>query len=174
MAKFVFNLASILSIKEKMEDLKKNEMARAIMELEAEKAKLLMLEQTRALCIQSFRDSINTGVKPDDIRRHNVYLDKLKVLIAEQKEAIIRAEAKVEEKRLELVEAMRERKSLDRLKENEYEEYLVEDKKIEQKSIDEVVSYKTAAKSTIKIADRLAAKGLGKMAVKTKSTLGVE
>ncbi|MDR2167851.1 MAG: flagellar export protein FliJ [Clostridiales bacterium] len=147
MAKFNFKLAPILSIKEKIEDLKKNELAKAIMALEAEKAKLAQLRQTRADCIESFRNSINTGVKPIDIRQHNIFLDRLKVLIREQKEAIVRAEAKVEEARLALVEAMRERKSLDKLKENDYEEYLVEEKKAEQKGIDEVVSYKTAVLS---------------------------
>jgi len=144
MAKFVFSLAAILSIKEKMEELKKNELAKAIMALEAEKARLVQLENTRADCIESFRASIDTGVKPLDLKQHNHYLDKLKLWIKAQKVAISIAEAFVEEKRQELVEAMRERKALDKLKENDYNEYLIEEKKAEQKSIDEIVSYKTA------------------------------
>ena len=146
MAKFNFGLSSILSIKEKIEDLKKNEMAKAIMELEAEKERLRYLEQIRHDTIASFRESLNMGVKPEDIKQHNYYLDKLKLMIKAQKLAIVRAEEKVEQCRLALVEAMRERKSLDKLRENEYEEYLVEEKKEEQKAIDEVVSYKTAVK----------------------------
>jgi len=144
MAKFNFKLASILSIKEKMEDLKKNEFGKAVMALEAEKARLVVLQDTKMLCIQSFRDSLATGVKPDDLAQHNTYIDRLKVLIKQQEQAILRAEEYVEVKRLELVEAMRERKTMDTLKDHAYEAYLEEEKQAEQKVIDEIVSYKTA------------------------------
>ncbi|MCL2753790.1 MAG: flagellar export protein FliJ [Defluviitaleaceae bacterium] len=146
MAKFSFKLSSILNIKEKMEDLKKNEFGKAMMALEAEKARLATLQDTKSLCIQSFRDSLATGVKPDDLQQHNIYIDRLKVLIKQQKLVIIKAEEFVEVKRLELVEAMRERKTMDTLKENAYEEHLAEEKQSEQKVIDEIVSYKTATK----------------------------
>jgi len=146
MAKFTFALASILSIKEKMEDLKKNELAKAIMALEKEKERLKHLELTRINCIESFRSSINTGISPLDIKQHNHFLDNLKKRIAAQKIAIQIAERFVEEKRLELVEAMRERKALEKLKENAYNEYLIEEKQAEQKVIDEIVSYKTATR----------------------------
>jgi len=142
MAKFNFSLAPILRVKEKVEDLKKNEMAKAILALEAEKQRLVMLEETRANCIESFRESLNSGVKPEDVKHHNQYLDKLKIWIKAQHVAIQIAEAFVEQKRLELVEAMKERKALDKLKENDYNEFLIEEKKEEQKSIDEIVSYK--------------------------------
>jgi len=146
MAKFNFKLKSILNIKEKMEDLKKNEFGKAVMALEAEKARLAALEDTKVLCIQSFRNSIEGGISPDDLRQHNLFIDKLKILIKQQIAAIKRAEEYVETKRLELVEAMRERKTMDTLKDNAYEEFLAEEKQSEQKTIDEIVSYKTATK----------------------------
>jgi len=147
MAKFNFKLASILNIKEKMEDLKKNEFGKAVRELEEERAKLARLEQMKVDCIQSFRDNLSSGVKSDDIKQHNIYLDRLKILIRMQHEAIRKAEMKVEEKRLELVEAMRERKALDILKENAYDEFLTEEKQEEQKIVDEIVSYRSAKKT---------------------------
>ncbi|MCL2170430.1 MAG: flagellar export protein FliJ [Defluviitaleaceae bacterium] len=146
MAKFSFKLASILSIKEKMEDLKKNEMAKAIQALEREKQRLRELVQTRLDCIDSFRNSINTGVKPEDIKSHNQYLEKLKMMIKAQEMVVEMATAFVEQKRLELVEAMREKKAMEKLKENAYEQHVIEEKQEEQKSIDEIVSYKTAVK----------------------------
>ena len=146
MAKFKFSLASILNIKEKMEDLKKNEFGKALMALEAEKVRLEALIQERINCIESFRESLAQGVNPLDIKQHNNYLDNLKKRIIAQRMAVNIAEAFAEEKRKELVEAMRERKALDKLKENDYEQYLIEEKQEEQKSIDEIVSYKTATK----------------------------
>ena len=148
MAKFNFRLAPILRIKEKVEDLKKNEFGKAIVELEGERTRLAALEGDRTACIQSFRASLNKGVAPDEIRQHNIYLDKLKVLIKQQHIVIARAEEKVEQKRKELVEAMRDRKALDVLKENERLEFLEEEKRSEQKSVDEIVSYKVASKVT--------------------------
>ena len=145
MAKFNFKLESVLRLREKLEDLKKNEFGAAIRALEKEKAELLRLEQYKADTIESFKCSICEGIEPDDIHHHNNYLAKLKVLIKQQHIAIKKAEAFVELKRLELVEAMRDRKSLDILKENKFEEYIAEEKQAEQKIIDEVVSYKGSA-----------------------------
>ena len=146
MAKFSFKLASILSIKEKMEDLKKNEMAKAIQALEREKQRLRELVQTRLDCIDSFRESINSGVKPEDIKSHNQYLERLKMMIKAQEMVVEIATAFVEQKRLELVEAMREKKAMEKLKENAFEQHMIEEKQDEQKSIDEIVSYKTAVR----------------------------
>ncbi|MCL2854282.1 MAG: flagellar export protein FliJ [Defluviitaleaceae bacterium] len=142
MAKFVFRLASVLSVREKVEELKKNEFGKAVMELEQERAKLIHLERVRMECIESFRNGLHKGVKPDEIRQHNLFLDRMKILIREQKAAIQLAEQRVEEKRIELVEAMKNRKALDVLKENDYEEFLNEEKQAEQKVIDEIVSYR--------------------------------
>ncbi|MCL2620099.1 MAG: flagellar export protein FliJ [Defluviitaleaceae bacterium] len=142
MAKFNFRLASVLSVREKVEDLKKNEFGKAIMILEQEKARLAQLEQTRMDCIESFREGLHNGVSPHDVKQHNLFLDRMKKLIQQQYVVIHLAEIQVEEKRAELVEAMKDRKALDVLKENDYEEFLNEEKQAEQKVIDEIVSYR--------------------------------
>jgi len=151
--KFNFNLAPILSIKEKMEDLRKNEFGKAVRELEDERQRLVVLEQNRTDCIQSFCDGLRKGVRPEYIGRHNYFLERLKMLIKQQKAVIKQAEAKVEEKREELVEAMRDRKTLDTLKENAFVEYITEEKRAEQKVVDEIVSYKVATNKTELITD---------------------
>jgi flagellar FliJ protein len=143
-AKFNFKLEGVLRLREKLEDLKKNEFGAAMQALERERIKLALLEQDRENTIESFRQSINEGIEPEDIHCHNNYLAKLKFLIRQQHIAIKRAEAFVELKRLELVEAMKDRKSLDILKENKFEEFMVEEKQAEQKIVDEIVSYKGA------------------------------
>ena len=62
--------------------------------------------------------------------------------IEEQMQNINKAKEIVEEKRLALLEAMKERKVLETLKEKEKENYFKEELKNEQKIIDEIVSYK--------------------------------
>jgi len=146
MAKFIFRLQPILGLKEKIEDLKKNEFGKAVALLAMERQKKIEMEQLKADTIDGFRDSIKQGINPDDIRQHNWYINKLKHMIEKQVQVIFRAEAHVEEKRAELVEAMREKKTLETLKENEFEEYLEEEKRAEGKIVDEIVSYQSSRK----------------------------
>ena len=148
MAKFNFKMASILSIREKMEDLKKNEFGKAVKQLEIEKNRMVNLLLAEKNCIDSFRQKLQTGTYPEDVRMHNLYLKRLEFLKIKQQEMIDAAEIVVEERRLELVEAMRERKALEILKENQYEEFLMEEKQAEQKVVDEIVSYRGAKKSS--------------------------
>jgi len=142
MAKFIFRLQSVLGLKEKMEDMKKNEFGKAVSELASAQQKKMELEQDKALCINKLRNSIDTGIDPQKIQQYNQYIDNLKHLLARQEIYIQKCEEIVEQKRSELVEAMRERKTLEVLKENDYEEYIEEEKRSEQKIVDEIVSYR--------------------------------
>ncbi|MDR2182788.1 MAG: flagellar export protein FliJ [Clostridiales bacterium] len=142
MAKFRFRLQSVLSIKEKVEDLKKNEFGKAVTALaQAQRAKAEM-EATRANAIEDFRRQIDEGINPAAFARYNGFIDKMKILIKQQEQVVAQAEAFVELKRQELVEAMRDRKTLETLRDNDFEEHLEEEKKLEQKLVDEIVSYK--------------------------------
>ena len=129
-----------------MEDLKKNEFGKAVSALAAAQQKKADMEQEKISCINGFRHSISQGIDPLDIKQHNQYIEKLKQMIKAQEEVIVRAEALVEEKRAELVEAMRDKKAMETLKENDFEEFLEEEKKAEQKVVDEIVSYRGSRK----------------------------
>ena len=142
MARFKFRLQSILNIKEKVEDLKKNEFGKAVSALaEAQRVKADM-EAARESCIEDFRRGIDVGIDPAAFARYNLYIEKMKQMIKRQEQVIADAEAFVEIKRQELVEAMRDKKTLETLRDNDFEEFLVEEKKQEQKIVDEIVSYK--------------------------------
>ncbi len=92
--------------------------------------------------ILSFRESINNGVKPNYIDNINKYISLIDKKIAEQIQNIEKAKEVVEEKRLALLEAMKERKVLEALNEKEKENYFNEEIKKEHKDSDEIVSYK--------------------------------
>lgn len=142
MARFKFRLQSVLTIKEKVEDLKKNEFGKAVSALaEAQRVKTEM-EAMRDDCIDEFRRDIDEGIDPEAFRRYNLFIEKMKIAIKNQEQVVARAEAFVEQKRQELVEAMRDKKTLETLRDNDFEEFLIEEKKQEQKVVDEIVSYK--------------------------------
>ncbi len=66
----------------------------------------------------------------------------MKFKIEEQAIKVKRANAEVEKKREELVEATKEKKKFEKLKENQHENYIIEEKRSEQRVTDEIVSYK--------------------------------
>ena len=144
MAKFVFRLQSYLGVKEQLEEQKKNEYGNAIRRLEEEKEKLRMLEFELQENVTLFKKALSTSIAPVEIRRYNNRIEYLKVVIVEQKGRVQAAEQFVEEKRLELVEAMKERKALETVKERSYEEYLKEEQRAEQAVVDGIVSYQYA------------------------------
>ena len=142
MAKFTFNMQGLLNIKEKLEEQCKTEYGKALNKLEEEKNILLNFENKKQQNIISFRESISKGVKPGYIDSINKYTSLIDKKIEDQKVIVNKAKDFVEEKRLALLEAMKQRKVLEALKEKEKENYFKEELKKKKKMIDEIVSYK--------------------------------
>jgi flagellar FliJ protein len=149
MAKFVYRLQSYLNLKEQVEELKKNEYGYALRRLEEERQKKLQLEAEQEAIVKIFRKSLLVSIKPVDIRRFNNRIELLKVWIIEQEQRVKQAEQEAEEKRLALVEAMKERKALETVRERSYEDYKLEEKRNEQVVVDGIVSYQYADKMSV-------------------------
>ncbi|MCL2171923.1 MAG: flagellar export protein FliJ, partial [Defluviitaleaceae bacterium] len=111
-------------------------------QVEIEKQRLADLHQEKDECIADFRHKVENSIEPYNLNRYNLYIEKIKERIKLQMAQLARAEALMKAKRAELIEAMKDRKILDTLKEKEYEAYLDEEKKNEQKILDDLVSYK--------------------------------
>jgi len=151
MAKFIFRLQSVLNLREKLETQKELEYAQALKRLEEERAKERALVEWKQNCMEHLAKMVSGGgdssdlrLDPEEIRRYNEFVEVLKERIATQKKAVHAAEQFAEIKRKELVEAMRDRKTIERLRENAFEEYREDEKRDEQKMVDETVSYKYA------------------------------
>jgi flagellar FliJ protein len=140
MAKFIFKLQSVLNLKKQNEDSKKNELGKAIQRLEAEKQKLAALEDTLENIVKEFNEKTKKATVHELIE-YNEYLSLLNSRIKVQKENVNNAALNVDKVREELIFAVKERKILDKLKEKQHEEFLTEQKKLEQKTNDEIVSY---------------------------------
>nr|WP_317358336.1 flagellar export protein FliJ [uncultured Tyzzerella sp.] len=142
MAKFIFNMQGLLNIKEKLEEQCKTEYGKALNKLEEEKNILLNLENKKQQNVLSFKESINNSVKPSYIDSINKYISFIDKKIEQQMLNINKAKELVEEKRLALLDAMKDKKALETLKEKAKEAYFKEELQKEQKIIDEIVSYK--------------------------------
>lgn len=146
MAGFVFRLQGYLDIKEKIEDQKKLEYGKSLAKLEEQRRIKQELLNEKKSNIISFKNSILGGVKPNELNNYNKYIDFVKKKIEKQNIEIQKAENEAESKRLELVEAMKNRKMLETLKERDKEEYMKEVLKKEQRVTDEIVSYQYSGK----------------------------
>jgi len=142
MAKFFFRLQDFLDLRERIEEQKKQEYGLAVAKLEKEKQIKEALLREKDDSVNSFRSQIQTRIQPYQFRIHNDYIEWLKKRIIEQEKIIEIARQQAEEKRLELVEAMKNKRMLEKLREKELAEFFREENIAQQKVLDEIVSYR--------------------------------
>ncbi len=139
---FKFELESVLSLKQNMEDKKKRELGLANREKE-----LLVAEKT--ILVKHYEETCHAlkkqnGVVLDvqNVKVSHLYAGYLLKQVERKERQIEEAQQKIDIKRQELYEAMKERKILENLKEIKREQYDEELKKAEQLIVDGLVSYK--------------------------------
>lgn len=147
MAKFVYRMQNILNIKEKLETQAKNEFAIASANLAREEAALETLNRRKdgyeELLKQLYLDNLDI---PKITEAQNA-VELLKYQIKLQQIRVKSAEKELEAARVKLRDAMVERKTHDRLKEREFEQFLADEARAENKVIDELVSYRFGQKN---------------------------
>ena len=142
MAKFNFNLQNFLHVREKLEEQKKMEFGYAIAEFELQKRKKAALLQERTDTMDAFKENMASRIDPTALTGYSGYVETLKGRITARQQQVEKASAFVEVKRVELAESMKNRKMIEKLKENQYETFQKEEMIAEQKQVDEVVSYR--------------------------------
>ena len=120
MKAFSFNLEKILHLRKYREDEARLELGRAIGILAELERKLLVLAQERARAAEEQFSPGNTAAL---IQQYMFYLLRLDNTKEQLLEEAAMAEMKVEEARTVFLEASRERKVLDKLKEKRQKEY---------------------------------------------------
>ncbi|MCX7772066.1 MAG: flagellar export protein FliJ [Clostridia bacterium] len=143
---FKFRLQTFLNLKEQFEKSAKNELGIATMKLEEEKGKLLAIEENIASCLNDYKNACTGIIQPEKIKERKIYLQFLQKEHDRQEVHVKRAAENVDKIRERLVEIMRERKVLENLKEKELQQFLKQEEMKEQQRVDELVSYKEAAK----------------------------
>ncbi|MDR1532557.1 MAG: flagellar export protein FliJ [Clostridiales bacterium] len=142
MAAFRFRLQGYLNLKEKLEEQSELAYGKALAHLYREQEARRILEAERQAKLCKFREDIAKKVQPQVIRGYNNYIELLKRRIAERDKSIEKAKIAAEKRRLELVEAMKQRKIIEKLRERKREEFLQQENINEQKVLDEVISYR--------------------------------
>lgn len=146
MAKFFYKMQNILNIKEKLEEQARNDFAVAANALKDEEAKLAGLVARKEEYEDKLAGLYMQELRLTDIKETQNAVEIMKYQIQVQMVSVKNAEIQLENARIKLEEAIKERKTHDRLKEKAFEEFKAELQKEESKEIDELVSYRFGQK----------------------------
>lgn len=142
MARFIYRMQNILEVKEKLETQAKNEFAIANAKLNEEEEKLRILREKKAGYENDLRNLYGDSLDVFKINRTQEAIDNITYQIEEQIKNVKKAADEVDIAREKLTEAMLERKTHEKLKEKQFEQFLLDEAAKESKEIDELVSFR--------------------------------
>lgn len=142
MARFIFSMQNILNMKEKLEDQAKNDFAHANLRLQEAIAEREALEQRLDAEKQKLQQDISAALDIGRIRQRENAVEIFRMYVRQQTLVVLQREKEVEVAREHLNEAMKERKTFEKLREKAFDAFLEEEKQREQKEVDELVSYR--------------------------------
>lgn len=145
MAKFAYNMQSILNIKYKLENQEKIAYANAQAELRKEEEKLNQYRNRKQFYENKMRGKMQDTLDVRMLYECNQGIELMKQAIVDQKKEVAFAQKNVDKAQVRLNEAMKERKTHEKLRENAFEEFIQEINASESKEIDELVSYNYAS-----------------------------
>lgn len=141
MAKFIYKMQNLLSIKLKLEEQAKNAFGEARARLNQEEEKLSMLEEQKQGYERQLSESIAGKLNIREIRQTEEAVEIMKYKIRMQSIAVTTAMQQLELARVKLNEAIQERKIQENLREQAFLTFMEELKAEEQKEVDERVSF---------------------------------
>ena len=142
MAKFIFKMESILSVKEKLEEQAKAEYSIEIMKLRQEEEKLEELENRKNAYQTRLYEAVMDTLNISEIKILEDSVENIKYNIKLQLIVIANQQKNVDRAREKLDNAMKERKTYEKLKEKAFEEFKEQINAEEQKEMNELVSFK--------------------------------
>ncbi len=141
MAKFFYRMQNILDIKYKLEESAKQEYAEARIRLNEEEEKLEALKKRKNEYYIQYQNAIQGNLDFLKIEELANAMDIMDEMIALQNEMVRKRNKELEQARAKLNRVMQERKMHEKLKEKQFDEFVVELNAQENKETDEVVSY---------------------------------
>lgn len=142
MAKFIYKMQNILNIKYKLEEQAKSFYSEARAELDKQEKILENLTSRKLNYEVELKSNMCSILDLLTIRKLEDAIEMMKYKIRLQMICVEEARKNLEAARLRLNEAMIDRKTHEKLKENAFEEFKLEVNSEEKKEIDELTSFK--------------------------------
>ncbi len=141
MAKFVYTMQNILNIKQKLENQAKIAYGQANAKLLEEQQKLQEILVRKARYEERARELVSGSIHIREIRENKQAIDAMKSAMRTQLLQVQSAERAVEDARRKLNDVMVERKTHEKLREKQFEQFREELAYEENKVVDGLVSY---------------------------------
>ena len=135
-------MQNILNVKERMETQVKNEFALRSAALQEEEDKLRILEDRKSDYELQLKELYSSSLDIVKITEMQNAIEVMKYQIQVQLVNVKNAQLRLEETRVRLQEAMLEKKTHEKLKEREFEQFMQDEAARESKEIDELVSFR--------------------------------
>ena len=132
MARFIFSMQTILNMKEKLEEQAKNNFAQANRSLQEALLMQKQCENRLAAGKQTLKEAMLENLKVGQIRRREDDVEIFRMYLRQQILVVKQKEKEVEVAREHLNEAMKERKTFEKLKEKAFEKFVAEENQKEQ------------------------------------------
>lgn len=142
MAKFLYRMQNILDIKMRLETQAKTAYAEANNKVLEEEEKLSRLYRRKKDYEQAYRECAEGNLDFAGMARFSKAVETMQQYIKRQIVSVNVAQKNLELARVRLNDAMQDRKTHEKLKENAFEVFKQELNDQEKKEIDELVSYK--------------------------------
>ncbi len=142
MARFRYRMQNILNVKEKLETQAKNEFAIAAAKEREEEEKLNALMARRDEKEAELKALVGTDLDVRAIKEAEDGLEVIKYYVTMQRLNLAAARQELEVARDKLTAAMQDRKTHEKLKEKQFDQFRAEEAAKESKEIDELVSYR--------------------------------
>lgn len=153
MRQFKFSMQSMLALKEAEEKQAKSALAAAMAQVaRLEESRLEMVSGLTAETA-AFEEKVKRGISAGDYRASCDYFDSVRAAIDSLSGEIAKAQAVQAQKQSALQEIYKDRKTLERLREEQYKEFMKQENLKESKSLEDILLPKLAGTAT---ADNLA------------------
>jgi len=138
MAKFTFKLEPLLAHRQRIEDERQRAMAQLLREKLILETQMRNHQQTISTDKRSMGDALVGHVDVDRIRRHAAHSGQVAVRLQQIAYRMYQLNQKVDESRRLLVEAMKQRKAVELLRDKQYKRWKAEQDRREARELDEI------------------------------------
>jgi len=135
---YKYSLESILKQRKFIEDKLQKKMAVLNKELGDEEIRLNMENKVREQCLEELKQKQERNISMSELLLYTKFIRKITVAINKQEVIVLRAKKKVDQNRENMVDAMKNRKIIEKLKEKDWKNYSRMSSKRDQEFLNEV------------------------------------
>lgn len=148
MKKFNFPLNTVLNYKDQVLENLKTEHAQILADIAQQERRIEELMDKSQSAAVRYREDTQCGVTVNIMREYERYITFIQQRIVAEQGVLLKLTKKEEQKRAEVIEAKKEKASIDKLKEKKLDQYNKEVLKSEELFIEEFVSNTMSVRSS--------------------------